>query len=260
MHPFALAPPVQRAACALPFEGSVPSRINRNHSINQISTRYFKIISLFLKGMSLDFSRQQIFILPRVPPLKFLKPTGILIPAGILVFPCISVMGWQWVNFLQSHSLRLGAREDSPEEMRHKAHAEEREYRRRCPCRRHCRKHEREPRAEGPVREAAEALSLGAEALREYLGYEYPDDNALPEREKNDEREYAERCEKPKIEHERSRRREVRGDSRRKSVIVANANAGTASAPSIHRQALSPMPPSAQFTNCETTMPRTMLN
>ena len=33
--------PVQRAACALPFEGSVPSRINRNHPINQISTPSF---------------------------------------------------------------------------------------------------------------------------------------------------------------------------------------------------------------------------
>jgi hypothetical protein len=40
-------PPVQRAACALPFGGSVPSRINRNHSINQISTHSFKLILLF---------------------------------------------------------------------------------------------------------------------------------------------------------------------------------------------------------------------
>jgi hypothetical protein len=49
-HPFSKAtlnqdnpnsPPVQRAACALPFEGSVPSRINRNHSINQSSTHSF---------------------------------------------------------------------------------------------------------------------------------------------------------------------------------------------------------------------------
>ena len=40
-HPFALTPPVQRAACALPFGGSVPSRINRNHSINQSSTHSF---------------------------------------------------------------------------------------------------------------------------------------------------------------------------------------------------------------------------
>ena len=40
-HPFILTPPVQRAACALHFEGSVPSRINRNHSINQSSTHSF---------------------------------------------------------------------------------------------------------------------------------------------------------------------------------------------------------------------------
>jgi len=40
-HPFTLTPTVQRAACALPFVGSVPTRINRNHSINQISTRSF---------------------------------------------------------------------------------------------------------------------------------------------------------------------------------------------------------------------------
>ena len=40
-HPFILTPPVQRAACALYFEGSVPTRINRNHSINQSSTHSF---------------------------------------------------------------------------------------------------------------------------------------------------------------------------------------------------------------------------
>ena len=33
-HPFALTPPVQRAACALHFAGSVPTKINRNRSIN----------------------------------------------------------------------------------------------------------------------------------------------------------------------------------------------------------------------------------
>ena len=97
--------------------------------------------------------------------------------------------------------------------MRHKARAEEREDRRRRPCRRHCRENERERRAEGPVREAAEALPLGAEALGKYLGYEDPDDDALSKREENDEREYAERCEKPKIEHERRRCREMRGDA-----------------------------------------------
>ena len=40
-HPFILTPPVQRAACALHFEGSVPTRINRNHPINQISIYSF---------------------------------------------------------------------------------------------------------------------------------------------------------------------------------------------------------------------------
>ena len=40
-HPFILTPPMQRAACALHFEGSVPTRINRNHSINQMSTHSF---------------------------------------------------------------------------------------------------------------------------------------------------------------------------------------------------------------------------
>ena len=34
-------PPVQRAAGALRFGGSVPPRTNRNHSINQISTHSF---------------------------------------------------------------------------------------------------------------------------------------------------------------------------------------------------------------------------
>ena len=48
-HPFALTPPVQRAACALHFEGSVPSRINRNHPINQIFTSSF-YLSHFPKG------------------------------------------------------------------------------------------------------------------------------------------------------------------------------------------------------------------
>ena len=57
-HPFALTPPVQRAACALLFEGSVPSRINRNHPINQISITLFNL-SHSLEGcdprFSLDF-------------------------------------------------------------------------------------------------------------------------------------------------------------------------------------------------------------
>ena len=62
------SPPVQRAACALHFEGYVPTRINRNHPINQISTHSFKLISfsqrtcpqLFLsQSMTLDY-----FILP----------------------------------------------------------------------------------------------------------------------------------------------------------------------------------------------------
>ena len=53
-----------------------------------------------------------------------------------------------------------------------------------------------------------------------------------------------------------------RGDSSKKSVTSVNASAGTASAPSIQRQVASPSPavPIAQLTNCETTMPRTMLN
>ena len=48
-----------------------------------------------------------------------------------------------------------------------------------------------------------------------------------------------------------------RDDSDRNGQSAANTNAGTASAPSIHLHAESPMPPSSQLTTCETTMPRT---
>ena len=53
-----------------------------------------------------------------------------------------------------------------------------------------------------------------------------------------------------------------RGLSSRNGVISVNARAGTASAPSITRHVASPnsADPIHQFTNCETTMPRTMLN
>ena len=47
--PFFLTPTVQRAACALHFEGSVPSKCNRNHPINQTSTPSF-YLSHFFKG------------------------------------------------------------------------------------------------------------------------------------------------------------------------------------------------------------------
>ncbi|MBR6587625.1 MAG: hypothetical protein IKK82_09405, partial [Kiritimatiellae bacterium] len=76
-HPFLKAtlnqnnpnsPPVQRAACALHFEGSVPSRINRNHSINQISTPSFNL-SHFSKGCDPRFSHQTTPF-----PLRICKP------------------------------------------------------------------------------------------------------------------------------------------------------------------------------------------
>ena len=54
-HLFTVISPVQRAACALPFEGSVPSRTNRNHSINQSSTTLFNL-SHFLEGCVPNFS------------------------------------------------------------------------------------------------------------------------------------------------------------------------------------------------------------
>ena len=53
--PFIITPPVQRAACALHFVGSVPSRISRNHPINQISTHSFKLISLSQRVCPLIF-------------------------------------------------------------------------------------------------------------------------------------------------------------------------------------------------------------
>ena len=44
--PFTISPPVQRAACALHFEGSVPTRINRNRSLNQIPHVIFNLSHL----------------------------------------------------------------------------------------------------------------------------------------------------------------------------------------------------------------------
>ena len=64
--PFALAPTVQRAACALPFEGSVPSRINRYHPINQNIYLFFLIYLILLKGVSLDFP-----MWPRMMRIRF---------------------------------------------------------------------------------------------------------------------------------------------------------------------------------------------
>ena len=58
-HPFTLTQTVQRAACALPFEGSVPTRTNRNHSINQI----FPLPLTYLispKGVTPDFPNHTI--------------------------------------------------------------------------------------------------------------------------------------------------------------------------------------------------------
>ena len=45
-HPFTVISPVQRAACALHFEGSVPTRINRNRSLNQIPHVIFNLSHL----------------------------------------------------------------------------------------------------------------------------------------------------------------------------------------------------------------------
>ena len=55
-NPFALTPPVQRAACALLFEGSVPTKISRNHPINQTSTTLFNLSHL-LEGCVPNFSQ-----------------------------------------------------------------------------------------------------------------------------------------------------------------------------------------------------------
>ena len=40
-HLFTLTPPVQRAACSLPFGGSVPTKRKRNYPINRIFTISF---------------------------------------------------------------------------------------------------------------------------------------------------------------------------------------------------------------------------
>ena len=64
-HPFTLTPPVQRAACALPFGGSVPSRINRNHSLNQIPHVIFNLSHL-PEGCVPRFS-SHVFSLPPYP-------------------------------------------------------------------------------------------------------------------------------------------------------------------------------------------------
>ena len=73
--------------------------------------------------------------------------------------------------------------------MRHKTGPEESEDRPRRPADRHDREDEGERRAEHPVREAAPALSLRAEPLREDLRDEHPDDHALTHGEEDDEEE-----------------------------------------------------------------------